>query len=149
MSQRLLLHERARDGGALERTWLEVDGDALMLAIEVRDASAPTSGEQGRQAPSVASPDWRSVVPIAFLDGIMRRYGKPLDDGVVLDRPSIAIGERTLGMLRYRPRYDVIAKDYFVYGMGEGTPRVELATSVSAALAYLIGRTEKMGAEHS
>lgn len=119
MTDKLLLHERTRDDGALVRTWLETDGGAIVLHAE---------GEP------------KAIVPVAFLDGVMKRYGKPLDDDVELEGPRLEVGDRTLGILRYRPRYDVIAKDYFVYAVGNETPLVELATAVSAALAYLVRR---------
>jgi hypothetical protein len=121
MSQHLILHERTREDGSLERTFLETDGDALYLHL---------------------AEETKAIVPLAFLDGVMRRYGKPLEDGVPLPEPRLRVGDRTIGMLRYRPRYDVIAKDYVVYAVGDDTPLVELATSVSAALAYLLRRAE-------
>jgi hypothetical protein len=48
-------------------------------------------------------------------------------------------------VLRYRPRYDVIARDYFVYAAGEQTPVAELATAVTGALAYLLRRADAAG----
>src|SRR5689334_17163507 len=119
MPEQLLLHERTRDDGALERTWLETDGGDLLFHVE----GEPTA-----------------IVPVAFLDGVMKRYGKPLDDEVELTGSRLEVRDRKLAILRYRPRYDVIAKDYFVYAIGNETPLVELATSVSAALTYLVRR---------
>jgi len=45
--------------------------------------------------------------------------------------------QSTLATFRFRPRYDVIAKDYIVWrGSGESA-RLELAVSVAAALTHL------------
>jgi hypothetical protein len=118
-SERLLLHERALENGALEKVWLEADEGALFLYRE---------GEG------------RAHVPIAFLDGIMARYGRELEDEVACDGPRLAVEGRTLSMLRYRPRYDVVAKDYFIYAKRDAPPVAELATAVTAALEYLLGR---------
>jgi hypothetical protein len=141
--QRLLLHEGTREAGMLERTWLEVEDDALSLVIDAYDADEAFS--RGRREGAFSPNAERAAVPLAFLDGIMRRYGKALDDSVVLEGPRIEVEGRTLGMLRYRPLYDVIAKDYFVYAQGDATPLVELATSVTAALVYLV-RQASLGA---
>jgi hypothetical protein len=117
MNRQLLLHERTLPDGALEKTWLEVDGDCLFLG--------------GEGTP-------KTEVPIAFLDGVMQRYGRPLADDVTVEGPRLEVAGRTLAVLRYRPRYDVIARDYFVYAVGEQPPVAELATAVSGALAYLL-----------
>lgn len=169
MLQRLLLHERTHEGGTLERTWLEVESDELALVIEPGHASKDgvsaggvsaggvsadeaslddgPSGERRSEASSTAPYSLRAPVPFAFLDGIMQRYGKELDDSVARGGPRVEVAGRTLGMLRYRPLYDVIAKDYFVYAHGAATPRVELATSVTAALVYLVRKAAEGAAD--
>jgi len=120
MNTRLLLHERALPHGTLERTWLEVDGELLFFHVE-------------------GTP--KTEVPLALLDGVMQRYGRPVADDVPLDRPFLELGGRRFCLLRYLPRYDVIARDYFVYAKGGGPPVAELATAVTAALAYLLRRS--------
>jgi hypothetical protein len=117
MTEQLLLHERARADGTLERTWLEVEDGDLLFRVD---------GEQA------------TALPLAVLDGVMRRYGKPLAEEVPLDVPRLVVDGRALSILRYRPRYDVIAKDYFVYAVVGGDPVAELATAVAAALTYLM-----------
>lgn len=119
MSAPLLLHERTRPDGTLEKTWLEVEEGSLFLHIE----GAP-----------------KAEVPLAVLDVVMRRYGRPVADDVPLAGPRLEIGARSLSILRYRPRYDVIARDYFVYAIERQPPLAELATAVTAALAYLVHR---------
>ena len=117
MTQRLLLHERALAEGAFERTWLELESERLFLVVE---------GEPKKE------------VPLQVIDVVMRRYGKPLDDDVNVDAPGLVIADRTIAMLRYRPRYDVIAKDYVVYTAEGGRPVAELATAVTGALVFLV-----------
>jgi hypothetical protein len=124
MSERLLLHERILSDGACEKTWLEVDAGTLFFHVE----GQPTA-----------------KLPHRMLEVVMRRYGKPLADDVALDGPRLDIEGRVLSILRYRPRYDVIAKDYFVYAPAGEAPVAELATAVTAALAYLLmlGKPER------
>jgi hypothetical protein len=124
MTERLLLHEHALADGAFERMWLEMDGDRLVLHVE---------GEPKKE------------VPLQVLDIVMRRYGKPLDDDVGIDGPRLVIADRTIAMLRYRPRYDVIAKDYVVYAATGEPPVAELATAVAGALQYLVRRESVSG----
>ena len=124
MSARLLLHERTLPDGALEKTWLEVDEGSLFFHVE-------------------GSP--KTEVPLAVLDGVMQRYGRPLADDVPLEGPRLDVAGRALSVLRYRPRYDVIARDYLVYAAGEQTPVAELATAVTGALAYLLRRGDAAG----
>jgi hypothetical protein len=122
--ERLLLHERTAGDGAHERTWLEVAEGALFLHVE---------GET------------RKTISIAVFDAVMRRYGKPLAEHIEFERPCLEIEGRTVGILRHRARYDVIAKDYVVYGGLGGPPLAELATAVTAALTYLLRRQEDPG----
>jgi len=117
MTQRLLLHERALADGAFERTWLELESERLFLVVE---------GEPKKE------------VPLQVIDVVMRRYGKPLDDDVSIDAPGLVIADKTIAMLRYRPRYDVIAKDYVVYTVADERPVAELATAVTGALVFLV-----------
>ena len=119
MTERLLLHERALADGAFERTWLETACDGLVLHVE---------GEPKKD------------VPLQVLDVVMRRYGKALEDDVSIDGPRLVVADRTIAMLRYRPRYDVIAKDYIVYRVAGGPPVAELATAVAGALAFIVRR---------
>ena len=124
MSARLLLHERTLPEGALEKTWLEAEHGALFFHVEGIT---------------------KTEVPLAMLDTVMRRYGKPLADDVPVGGPCLEIEGRTLSVLRYRPRYDVIARDYLVYRAGEQSPIAELATAVTGALAYLLRPRDVVG----
>jgi hypothetical protein len=117
MSDKLLLHERTLPDGGLEKTWLEVENGALFFCVEGQP---------------------KAKVSHAVLDGVMRRYGKPLADDVAVNGPRLDVDGCTLSILRYRPRYDVIAKDYLVYSASSGPPVAELATAVTGALAYVL-----------
>ena len=115
---RLLLHERTAEDGGLEKIWLEVAAGALLLAI---DGGA------------------RKVLPLAVLDAVMRRYGKTLAEDIELTGPRLELGEGyAVGTLRHLARYDVIAKDFVVYEPPGEEPLAELATSVTAALSFLL-----------
>src|SRR5262245_58789890 len=118
MNAKLLLHERTLPDGAIEKTWLEVERGALFFHVE-----------------GVA----KTEVSVAILDGVMRRYGRPLADDIDAEGPRLEVAGRALSLLRYRPRYDVIARDYLVYAKGQDTPTAELATAITGALAYLLG----------
>jgi hypothetical protein len=73
---------------------------------------------------------------------VMLRYGGPPSDelaSTVLGlAPELTLEDQsTLASFRFRPRYDVIAKDYLVWRPADASPRLELAVSVAAALTHL------------
>jgi hypothetical protein len=117
MTDKLLLHERTLPDGGLEKTWLEVENGLLFFCVEGQP---------------------KANVSHLVLEGVMRRYGKPLADDVTVSGPRLDVDGCALSILRYRPRYDVIAKDYLVYRPTGGPPLAELATAVTGALAYLL-----------
>jgi hypothetical protein len=114
----LTIHEADDGSGALVRTHLVSDGDDLEL--RVGDASSP--------------------LPAGALDAVMKRFGRPLAEDVppehVAERLELTYG-RALVRFRFRPRYDVIARDYLAYYAPGEEPVCELATAVSAALEHL------------
>jgi hypothetical protein len=117
---RLLLHERTLPGGSLEHTWLEVEQSVLYLRLDDGD---------------------RKEVPLAVLEAVMNRYGKPLADEIVVTGTTLALeGGPSLQLFRHRALYDVIAKDYLVYAAPGREPVAELAAAVTAALSYLLKR---------
>jgi hypothetical protein len=125
MVAELLLHERTLPNGALERTWLEVEEGALFFHVE---GSA------------------KIEVSLAILDGVMQRYGRPLEHDVPPEGPCLQVAGRALSLLRYRPRYDVIGRDYLVVAREGEPPVAELATAVTGALAYLLRVRDAAGA---
>ena len=113
----LELLARQRDDGALERTRLSREHGELRIRID--------------HEPALALPD-------GALERVMRRYGRPLADNVAAEGPALDLGGgRALRRLRFRPRYDVIARDYLVLEEPGQEPLAELAIAVTAALVHL------------
>ena len=80
-----------------------------------------------------------TLLPMTVLEAVMNRYGKPLEDGVPLDGPSVNLGDAgVLHHIRCLGFYDVIAKDFVVWSRPGHEPLAELATSISAALVHFV-----------
>lgn len=117
----IVIHEHTNAADALVRIELSFEEGTLALVSE------------GQARP----------LPAGALDAVMRRYGKPLAPET-LHAPGFGLqasldlgGGRTLGRFRFRPRYDVIARDYLaLFSPGE-EPLCELAAAVTAALDHL------------
>ena len=117
--RRLVLHETMLPGGAFEKTWLEVVDGALVMRVEGGSAVE---------------------VPVPIFEAVMQRYGRPLAEGIDPVGPTVELpGGQVLCLFRHRARYDVTARDFLVYRAPGREPLAELATSVSAALTYLVG----------
>jgi hypothetical protein len=113
----LELLTRHRDDGGLERTHLVREQGALSVRID--------------SGPAMPLPD-------GSLERVMHRYGRPLAEDVSADGPALDLGGgRALRRLRFRPRYDVIARDYLVFEEPGAEPLAELAIAVTAALVHL------------
>jgi hypothetical protein len=124
-----LLHESHDPEGAPRRTWLERSGAQLSLLEE--------SGDEAVHA---------MALPPGSVSAVLGRYARPLDESLI-DLPeagglSLPQGGRLL-RLRFRPRYDVIAKDYLVFVSEGHEPVAELATTLSAALLHLARAAER------
>ena len=116
-TSQLRIAERWLADGTCEPTWLEVVEGVLSLRIE---GGSPIE------------------IPLATFESVMRRYGKPLADDVTLHGARLVLpAGRSVVLLRYLSRYDVIAKDYLVYSSPDAPPLAELAGSITAALLYL------------
>jgi len=86
-------------------------------------------------------PNFLPLVPGA-VQRVMLRYGGVLSEELMstIDglAPNLTLEDQsTLSSFRFRPRYDVIAKDYLVWRRAGEPPRLELAVSVAAALTHL------------
>lgn len=117
----LLLHERTREDGSIEQTFLERDDDGE-LALRVEGAPP-------------------RALPLALLIAVMKRYGHPLDPAVTMGRDAerIALAEgREVIHFRHLARYDVIARDWIVLVEPGKEPLAELANGVHAALVHLL-----------
>lgn len=113
----LLIHERIGADGHSVPTTLEVTGDALRVSVGGR-----VQGD----------------LPLAAIDQVMARYGKPLADGVIPDERALDLGDGgALRMLRHRAHYDVIARDFVVLVRPGAEPLAELATNIASVLAHL------------
>jgi hypothetical protein len=112
----LHIDEHIDERGASVSTFLGVDDGALVLATGDRTA----------------------LLPMAALFGVMDRYARPLADDVIIDGPSLDLGDGCmLHMIRHRARYDVIARDFLVLVRPGNEPIAELATSIAGALQFL------------
>jgi hypothetical protein len=120
-----LLLETHLDDGGTARTWIE--HGALGLGLR-REGFAP-------------EPEFLPLLP-GVVQRVMTRYGGvPSDEvatSVALVLAELVLEDAsTLSSFRFRPRYDVIAKDYVVWRPVAELPRLELAVSVAAALTHL------------
>jgi hypothetical protein len=115
----LLLDERIRSDGAHACTWASCDDGR----VQIRDDDG-ASGE----------------VAVAVVDQVMRRYGRPLDDGIALDGESLACGRYTLRRLRHRAVVDAEGRDYLVWQRPDEEPLVCVAATATAALRFLMQR---------
>jgi hypothetical protein len=114
---RLLLDERVRADGGLARTYLDADG--------------------------VVYDDDRALarLPIVAIESVMRRYGRPLEDGVVPEGDELALpGSRAIRRLRFHAIVDAEARDYLVFRSGSEEPLAVLATMATAAIRHLAAR---------
>lgn len=113
---RLLIDERSA-GDRFERVELEVDRDVVAMYVD-----NTRFGE----------------LPIEAVVGVMKRYGKPLEQDVIVPRGSgLALGDGVeLVMLRFLARYDVIARDWLVLVTPDETLG-EMAVTVTPALEHL------------
>ena len=124
----LLLDERIKANGAHARTWATSDGNCL----QIHDDDGPT-GE----------------LSLVGVDHVMRRYGRSLDPGIVLEGESLSCGGYRLRRLRYHAAVDAEGRDYLVWERPDGEPLACVATMVTAALRYLIARLAGEGPQES
>ncbi|MDB4956153.1 MAG: hypothetical protein JWO36_3722 [Myxococcales bacterium] len=126
MSDRLLIDERIRPDGKLERSWAErAAGDRIRIADD-----GGTGGE----------------LSIVALDRVMCRYGKPLEDDIVLDGEVLELGDaHKLRRLRFHAIVDAEARDYLVWERPGEPPLAVIATHAAAALRYLALRLAAEG----
>lgn len=121
----VLLNEMRDQAGALQCTWLDCSAEGLRIRVEREGAV-------------------EAVLPLstAAVAKVMARYGKPIDASLESEVASLQAGViledgSHLCRFRFRPRYDVIAKDYIVLRVPGQASRAELAVSICAALTHL------------
>jgi hypothetical protein len=115
----LLLDERIRADGTYARTWGTSEGDRL----RIRDDDGHT-GE----------------LPLVAVDRVMCRYGRPLDQGIVLEGEALSCGSYRLRRLRYHAVVDAGGRDYLVWERPDGEPLACIAATATAALRHLMVR---------
>jgi hypothetical protein len=115
----ILIDEHIRADGVLVRTHLDRDGDHVL----------------------VIGDDCRGRLSVAALDKVMRRYGRPLEDGVEAKGAALDFGgDRVLTVFRFHAAVDAEARDYLAWKTpGEDTVAT-LSNGVAAALRYLVLR---------
>jgi hypothetical protein len=126
MSSVLLLDERIQPDGTHVRTWAACDGERVQLRDDL--------GVIGE-------------LPVAVLDQVMRRYGRPLAPEIVLESDSLACGIHHLRRLRYHAVVDADGRDYLVWEPRDSAagdePLACLATTVTAALRFVLERAHR------
>lgn len=122
----MLIDERLDAGGALHRTTLRREGAQLML--EEDDAAL-------------------GPLPEVAVRAVMQRYGRPLDEGVVMEalpEAELSLGDGArLRRMRYRAAVDAIGRDYLVWEQGGQEPVAALSITVAAALRHLATTTRR------
>src|SRR5262245_1273139 len=80
---------------------------------------------------------------LSIVDHVMRRYGRPLDDGIALEGDSLVCGTCHLRRLRFRAAVDAEGRDYLVWDCPGSEPVACVATMVAAALRFLLSRSSR------
>ncbi len=114
----ITIHERTTEQGGLEQTLLRADEAGLTLVAGTKAAPLPEGA----------------------LEAVLARYGKPLAfaESEVAVEESLELGQgRRLIRFRFRPRFDVIARDYLALCVPGEDPVCELAVTVTGALEHL------------
>jgi hypothetical protein len=117
---RLLLDERILADGSHVRTWARADADDVSRLWVADDDDA------GHR------------VPVAVLDRVMCRYGKPLADGIAPDGDALVLRGGTLRRLRHHAAVDATGRDYLVWERVAEEPLAALGATVVAALRYVV-----------
>src|SRR5688500_15754096 len=116
----LLLDERILADGTHARTWATAVGEDR---IAIRDDDG-TAGE----------------LSVHAIDRVMARYGRPLDPSVTLEGDRLVLGTHALRRLRFHAIVDTTGRDYLVWERPDGEPLAAVATTITAALRYLVLR---------
>lgn len=115
MANRLRVFERLAPDGAVQTSWVVVEGSGLSLV---------EPGEPER------------ALPPGALRAVFRRYGRPLDVPPAGARLALPDGDE-LVRFEFMPRYEVLPKTYLALVSADGPPLAELATAITAALSHL------------
>jgi hypothetical protein len=120
----LLLHEYYGHEGELVRVHVGIGGDGHPWVRE---------GEE------------RFALPEGAIASVFSRYGMPLDAAAPASLEELRLDEQlTLGRFRFRPRVDVIARDYALLTQTGQEPSCVLATHLAAVLLHLGRRAAQL-----
>lgn len=117
-----MLDERIDAHGAHARTWASSDGDRLRITDD--------DGLTGE-------------LPLSAVHQVMCRYGRPLEPGIAAEGDSLTCGTHQLRRLRYRAAVDAEGRDYLVWERPGDEPVACVATTVAAALRFLVARSAR------
>ena len=113
----LVIAETIADDGTYCRTRLETVDDH----IELRDAAGLCA-----------------TVPVEVIVSVMRRYGRPLDEGIPVPPPALPLAPGLrLHRLPFRAAVDADTRDYAVLVTLDAPPIAALATVIARALRFL------------
>lgn len=115
----LVLSEITEADGSLTPVRLAVEGGDLVVAVG--DAAA--------------------IVPEPLVAAIVARYGAPFDEGESVTHVGALVlaSGATLAHVRHLARFDVVARDYVVYGAAGATVKsCASSTVVAGALRHLL-----------
>lgn len=118
----LKIHETTAGDGSLTETFLVANEDGS-LAIVSSAEGAPTR-----------------KLPYGSLEAVMKRYGAELDvREKLVEVAALTLDDgRRVRHVRHLGFYDVIARDYLVYELGDGSsPLFAMAITVAGALEHL------------
>jgi hypothetical protein len=115
----ILIDEHIRADGVLVHTHLDRDGDHVV----------------------VISDDCRGRLSVGALDKVMRRYGRPLEDGLTPTGNSLDLGGgHVITAFRFHAVVDAEARDYLAWTSPGAETVAALSNGVAAALRYLVLR---------
>jgi hypothetical protein len=116
----LLIDEHIRPDGVTARTYVDVDEGRLQVIGD--------DGVHGRLSATA-------------VERVMKRYGRPLEEGIQADGEALVLVPGvTLRILRFRAQVDAAPRDWLVWHQEGHEPLAALATSISAALRFLVLR---------
>lgn len=126
----------------------EPSGALAAVTLSVRHRAALDGETTSSQLPieelALSVGETTLGVPGGALEAIMHRYGAPLDETEpVIDMGSLDLGHGArLRHVRHLARFDVVARDYVVFGSDSGgsPPLCAPAKIVASALRYLAAR---------
>jgi hypothetical protein len=86
----------------------------------------------------LAEGETERLLPEGCLPPVFEKFAVPLAEDVALEGDAMELpGELRLTRFRYRPRFDVIARDYLALERPGREPRAALGPTIAGALRHL------------